>query len=223
MDLEFHRDSGDNANSKTAVPATIAKQLTNVVSQFKNLIIEIYGPDGPKNWGEDIGKRFCLMNVEYLFKEIPGYMKETKMPYWYSVTEWHSKLEKVALEVGTHFNQINSEAYEDHLSLSKNTEKDFYFDSYNAMKEHELIGGGFEKPVLLDVFDCYSILHQLSVFTFFDAGLIHQRFNGLPRFTNSRDDRYNHAVPSSDPWIENKPSLAVQTKLLKYDITHIFR
>ena len=100
-------------------------------------------------------------------------------------------MEKVALEVGTHFNQINSKAYKDHLSLLKNTEKDSDFDLDDAMNNHKPIGDGFEKPVLLDVFDCYSILHQLSVFTFFDAGLIHQRFNGLPRFTNSRDDRYN--------------------------------
>ena len=73
MDLEFHRDSGDNANSETVVPVTTKKQLENVVSQFKNLVIEIYGPDGPKNWGEDMEKRFRLMNVEYLFMEIPDY------------------------------------------------------------------------------------------------------------------------------------------------------
>ena len=42
-------------------------------------MIEIYGPDGSKNWGEDMGKRFRAMNVEYLFKEIPDYVKVTKM------------------------------------------------------------------------------------------------------------------------------------------------
>ena len=31
--------------------------------------------------------------------------------------------------------------------------------------------------------NCYSILHQLSLFTFFDAGLIHHHYNRYPRYT----------------------------------------
>lgn len=49
-------------------------------------------------------KRFRAMDVEYLYKELPNYVKENKMPYWYSVTKWNRRLEKVALEVGAHFN-----------------------------------------------------------------------------------------------------------------------